>query len=350
VPESASQTEADGFAEAALAKMRTLGVAPTPINYTIWYTYVSGHNRNLNDHVDALLASGKTFTEHLGRSIHDEFFDQAADAARILETSGHINEEVSRITELLDVAGGGAGAYGQALQYFSGQLEQRGGGDLRGLIGGVLSKTRHMQSQNQSLKGKLELSSHEIGQLRQDLEAVRREALTDPLTGVGNRRAFDSLLREFTTRAAEDKLDLCLILIDIDHFKHFNDTYGHQLGDNVIRLVARTIRQELRKHDVVTRFGGEEFGILLNDTPIATAYALGEAVRKSIAGKRVVRKTTGQEVSSITVSAGIALFRYDESLVSFIERSDEALYAAKNGGRNRTVTERDHARARAASG
>jgi diguanylate cyclase len=194
---------------------------------------------------------------------------------------------------------------------------------------------------SRTLEERLSQASGEVAELRQNLEVVRREALTDPLTGIPNRKLFESRLREAARNAVETSEPLALLMLDIDHFKRFNDTYGHQLGDQVLRLVAKTLADGVKGRDTPARFGGEEFVIVLPQTRLENAVTLAEQIRRTMARHKVVRKDTGEEYGVIALSVGASVYRPGEDLADLIRRADAALYHAKHTGRNRVVAEDD---------
>jgi len=158
--------------------------------------------------------------------------------------------------------------------------------------------------------------------------------LTDGLTGLHNRKAFDKQIRDWVEDASITGNNLCLLMLDIDHFKHFNDTYGHQTGDQVLRLVARTLTDGIKGRDFASRFGGEEFALLFQETPLSAAIRVADSLRHAVEGKEVVNRNSHKSLGRITLSGGVAQYIKGESLAKFIERADDALYAAKNSGRN----------------
>lgn len=172
-------------------------------------------------------------------------------------------------------------------------------------------------------------------------ERLKHLGLTDPLTGVNNRRFFDQRLNEETARTQRTGSALSCLFIDIDHFKRINDTHGHQAGDEVLQEVARRIREQLRTIDVVARFGGEEFAVLLAHTANDRALEVAERIRGSIETKRFPLPGT----ETVTVSVGVATLKPEVMPADIpdcggrlIEAADGALYQAKNTGRNRVVS------------
>ncbi|MFQ5598814.1 MAG: GGDEF domain-containing protein, partial [Nitrospiria bacterium] len=172
-------------------------------------------------------------------------------------------------------------------------------------------------------------------------ESSKAEATVDFLTGLANRKAFNETLAICASETASDDNDLCLLLIDIDHFKRFNDTYGHITGDEVLKFVGRKIKKKLKGTDFVARFGGEEFAVILPKTLLKGAKVVAEAIRTLFAETKLKSVQTSRLLGTVTVSIGAACYRPGESLEDFINRSDQALYYAKDGGRNRVATETD---------
>ncbi len=164
---------------------------------------------------------------------------------------------------------------------------------------------------------------------------------TDPLTGLANRRSLDEFLRLAQIAAMEKGEPLSILMIDIDHFKKFNDTYGHQVGDQVLRLVAKVLQDSVRDVDLAARYGGEELIAVLPGADLDACAAVAERIRCRISEARLTRRATGEEIASVTISIGVAQFRLAESAEAMIERCDRGLYQAKRLGRNRTVTENE---------
>ena len=135
------------------------------------------------------------------------------------------------------------------------------------------------------------------------------------------------------------KWPICLLLADIDHFKTFNDTYGHTVGDQVLKLVARMLSQEIKGRDLAARYGGEEFTIILPDTALDGAVKLAQQLCAVLAHKELKNRESGKHFGQVTLSIGAALYRPGESPAQLINRADEALYRAKGKGRNRVISE-----------
>ncbi len=192
-----------------------------------------------------------------------------------------------------------------------------------------------MVEQNNQLEQKLASSSSQIQELQSTLDVVRKESLTDGLTGISNRKSFDERIQEEIKLSEKEHTKLSLLMIDIDFFKSFNDNYGHQTGDQVLKLVAHTLINGVKGRDMAARYGGEEFAILLPETPLSAAKRVADGLRERIANKEIINRATGVHLGQITISVGVSEHQKGENVDNLIERADKALYKAKELGRNR---------------
>ena len=329
-------------ARAALGMMERHKVPPTPENFSIWYAFVAGRNPELTAVIDAVLAEGKKFTQKLNDELYERFAVFAQDKAELREVGLRVEEAVGRVLEYLSNAAQGTTDYGTALEIFSGRLSGGPAPDhLTEAVGTIMAETKAMADINQQLVRSLEMSSTEVARLRNELDDLKREASTDALTQVANRKMFDHSLKLAMHRAEEGGSPLCLLMIDIDHFKKFNDTYGHTLGDQILKLVGRSLTELVQVKDTAARYGGEEFAVILPDTTLDQAVAMADGIRAQVADKRVTNRRTGQVLGQVTLSGGVALFVPGESAGTFIHRADSSLYLAKHQGRNRIKSEID---------
>ncbi|AFB28641.1 PleD family two-component system response regulator [Rickettsia rickettsii] len=172
--------------------------------------------------------------------------------------------------------------------------------------------------------------------LRNDLEQSVNLAVKDGLTGLFNRRYFYIHLKQIIAKTNKESIKLCLLMCDIDNFKHVNDTYGHQAGDKVLTIVSRILKNTLRVTDLIARFGGEEFTILLTDIDISKAIETAERVRVKIECMNFHIEDQIEPLKT-TISIGVTKYKKEESIESFIERADKAMYEAKTTGKNKVV-------------
>lgn len=332
--------QASGLAEAALAGMVANQVPPTPENYAVWYAYATGAVPELKRTIDILISNKEEFNPALNGELYQRFCDSGPQINLLQETGDRLQYSIDHVMRYLKTASGDTKAFGQTLDRYSDELGGSLGSDqLRTVVSGLILETQRVAERNRSLQERLTQSSGEISELRQNLEVVRREAMTDALTGIPNRKFFDTRLRTAAQEAMESGEPLCLLIADIDYFKKFNDTYGHQVGDQVLRLVARTLAESVKGRDTPARYGGEEFVIVLPQTRIEDAMVLADQIRKTMMRRRIVRKDTGDDFGTITLSIGASCYRPGEPLTEIVRRADAALYYAKNNGRNRAASE-----------
>lgn len=328
------------YANAAIATMAREGIVATPPNFTVWYNYHAGCTPDLCRTIGVLLSNGQPFTPERSADLFEQFFGTDAESNNAQAVGTRLEAAIGRIMDAIGDAGDDAEKFGDALKAFSGQLEDgERPADLRTAISTILHETRQMGAHNRQLEERLIESSGEVTELRQRLRDTRIEAMTDSLTELANRKHFDLRLRELATEAVEHGDWLSVLLIDIDHFKEFNDEYGHQLGDHALKLVALTLRANVKERDVTARYGGEEFAVILYGSMLDEAEIVAERLRDAVASRQFVRTDTGQNLGKVTMSIGVAEYRYGEPLNEFIERADQALYLAKGGGRNRVMSE-----------
>jgi diguanylate cyclase len=251
-----------------------------------------------------------------------------------------MHARIEAVHEAIDSAMTTANAYSGSLQSASGDLERDiSASAMKELADRLLTETRRMQETNRALEQKLEASRDDIASLQRDLDDVRRESLLDPLTKIANRKSFDEGMEAAIAEAAENDAPLCLMIIDIDHFKTFNDTYGHQTGDQVLRLVAMTLKSNIKGKDLAARYGGEEFVAILPSTDMEGAVIVAENIRRAIQAKELLKRSTNEKLGRITASFGVAAYQPGDTASALIERADRCLYAAKHAGRNRVVSE-----------
>ncbi len=329
--------EAAQIARVALPMAGQYELPANPLNYSVLYEYVAGQNRELNTAMDQLREETGALTSQSVQALHENFIssvDEQAlqDARRALS---HIVESTRGSLGRVDDK---SQAYQQTLGAAANQLvNTEGSENAADVIGKLIDETLRMQAASQSLQKELTEANEDLSRLRTEFKRVRRESLVDPLTGIQNRRAFDHSLAEYCEKAKADGVSVCLLMVDIDHFKKVNDTHGHVVGDAVLKWVTESIDATIRGGDVLARYGGEEFAVLLPDTSMQGAEIVADNICSSIRNQKL-RHGDNFQVGRITVSVGVAQFYSQEPEANFVKRADAALYRAKESGRNRVCT------------
>lgn len=311
-------------------------VPPTPHNYALWFEYANGGNPELRGEIDRLIAAGTPFTAELNQTLYKRYI-QDCSLADNEALQQRISTILNDLTRSLHHMGNQAGDYDRHLQQHISEIQRCDGlQDLGELLQVLADETMHMRSTTQQLEQQFEEKTAAIDDLQQELLQVKKAATSDPLTGLPNRRALLSAMQDLAADSGPGRHSL--MMIDIDYFKEVNDQHGHLIGDRVIRYVADVIRNNIKGQDTPCRYGGEEYAVLLPNTPLIGAIAVAEAIRKAIAAALLVRSNK-EPIGRITVSIGIGSSRNQEDSLELIERADQALYLAKSRGRNRVVPE-----------
>jgi diguanylate cyclase len=331
---------AQALARTALALMAERQVSPTPENFQLFYAYASGDNPAASRVMGDAITGRRPFSPLVLDDLRERFFGTARLEASVENIGAEIADTMNTVLQKLASAEQDTVAYGRTLSAASGEL---GGGhtpaEMQSLVDGLLGATHAMEMRTKTLEEELQRSSHEVTELKAKLDDVRKESLTDPLTGIRNRKAFDQELAQAADQARKSGEPLSLFMCDIDHFKVFNDTWGHQTGDQVLRLVGHCLSENVKGRDTAARYGGEEFTVILRQTPLDSAVRLANQIRANVESKKLVKRSTGDILGTITNSIGVAQLHLGEPPSSLIERADACLYAAKNAGRNRVMSE-----------
>jgi diguanylate cyclase len=330
------------FAELALGQIKSLRQTAIPRNYEIWYVYATGYNSELNKIINETLARNGRLTEADLEQIYETYLSQIKTTDRIDKVGSRVIGEIDDVTKLIGDALGMSESFEESLAGASSKLEAaREPGEVKAVIESLFRSTRQMRDTNQALQDRLNLSKTEISNLQQSLEAIRAESLTDPLTGLGNRKYFDRSIQMEVENALANGEPLSLLMFDIDHFKSFNDSYGHLTGDQVLRLVGMSLKQTIKGQDITARYGGEEFAVVLPNTALRQALTVADHIRRAVMAKELKKKSTGEILGRVTISVGVSMLKPGDDRDSLIERADACLYAAKRNGRNRVVCEID---------
>lgn len=324
----------------AVPLMNRYQVSPTPENYTIWFKYVAGEDVALKERIDSLKGLEGAFTASVNQELFHEFGTDC-DVGEFERVRHNLVTLLREFGQLVIEAGRNVDGFHDHLSETVADLEECDDFDGFGeLLKDLMIKTQGIQSTTQDMQAHFDKKSAEIKALQKELERERKKSSTDPLTGIPNRQTLQDAIND--ALAAENRPELFnIVMIDIDHFKKFNDEFGHLIGDRVIKFVASLLVKHTRGGDTPARFGGEEFAVLLPNTSLDGAQAVAENLRKAVADSKLVRSDTKEPLGQITISAGVAQYRHGEDITRWIERADQCLYMSKDAGRNRVTIETD---------
>jgi len=333
------KNRAGEYLRLALTNITKYNLPANPVNYTVWYEYVSGKNIKLKKAIDTSLDAARPIDADNVESLYQKY---VADGDRLV-----ISKLLTKIALMLkDITGhvleteGDLAGHGQILSDLAHQVgEAQDYHEIKTLVDQMILETKDLVDSGKRLQTRMKISSDDLKQLQQELEKSQQEAQTDVLTSLFNKRGFEKRFELERIRAKQNETPFSIIMVDIDHFKKVNDTYGHLVGDSLLKSIANLLKSHLRKNDIASRYGGEEFLILLPETGIEGAAAAARKIRETLSTKEWKLKETGESMGKITVSMGIALYKLNEPEEALIKRADDALYLAKNRGRDQIVTQ-----------
>ncbi len=309
-----------------LKLMTKHNISPTPLNYIVLYEYTSGSNRSIKEAVDKILKRSAPLTPEILEELYRLYIsrDNSLLQKQLLIEFKRIMVEIS---EYVFETGDELESYEQVLQQIT-DLEDKNFSveEVRKAVDKVILKTKDTVDSIGNLKNNLNSATDEIDLLRKQLYESKEEAVTDMLTGLSNRRGMENKLINNMNLSKNKGTSLCIMMADIDHFKLINDNYGHLVGDNVLRIIGKTLKDFIKGKDHVARYGGEEFLVILPDTPVDGAVILAEKIRSFLESMTWKEKPTGKSLGRVTLSFGISIFRKDDTLEGLIERADIALF------------------------
>ncbi len=331
---------AQAYLEKALAYINENHITPIPLNYALVYAHMTGEFPQLSKTLDELVKQ-RALTYLQSQSLFDEYLEEHAGTI-FEELDSAIRSLISNMAKRIQEWSKRLDRSAEDMEYISEQLsgEKLDQESLQKITEDIRAQVQDVVRDSSSITEYVTRTTQEIQRLKSELNQAKMEAQKDPLTDVANRRAFDNYMDEIM-EDADEKGSFSLIMLDIDHFKSFNDEYGHVVGDSVLRYLGANLKKLKRAEDVVARYGGEEFAIILPGADLEVAVKVAERLREAVKKRRLKRADTGQEIRRISISLGVATYHPRDTVASIIKRADDALYRSKNCGRDQVSTEDD---------
>jgi diguanylate cyclase len=330
-------------AKKALLAMSQREITLYPENYWVWFDYNIGANKELESDINRIIQEGGCFSDEINDGIYLKHFGSSEPGLKAVEDA---QKEIRKILkDVLDEilhTQNFTSDYRDKLNGFTTELkEAKDLEEIHRIVSNLMRVTVEVIQASEQLKEHLTETTSKSENLQKELEKAQHEILIDPLTALFNRKAFDRKISAYMTAFQESGNDFALVLIDIDFFKRFNDQYGHLLGDQVLKFMGTLLSKEMKGKDFVARYGGEEFIILMEGTSLENAVIVADKIRKSLEGVQLKYVKTGQTLGKISISAGVSVIREDDTVESLLKRADDALYLAKQSGRNNIKSELD---------
>lgn len=331
LPTEEGDSSEASLAERTLALLAEWQIEATPPAYEVVYIYLSGSSNE---------AVGEPLAQIVAKSGQPSAYDLYQIHAKLKDEFGtefvdDLKSELSRVLTFVESQAASSDRYQKRMASRNEQARNIVTSEqLNRLIGELVEENRKMVRETGKLKDELRRSGSTIQNLEKALTESREKEQRDPLTELGNRRYFDEWLDREIKRSAVDNEPLCLAIADIDHFKKINDSHGHPVGDAVLCLFARIIRNNVKGRDRVARYGGEEFALILPQTRLRAAVRLLDKIRSELAARNIVIVEDNLDIGKVTASFGVVEYSGSGSSEDFLNAADRKLYEAKDAGRN----------------
>ncbi len=326
-------TQASEYLRLVLTFLSKHKIPASPLNYQMGYEYVSGRNAGLEAALNDLLVHTPQPSAQSLFKLYQQFVVQ--DDSALESVREELQKVIGSIQQGYTKSNAGLSDYIGSLNRFAEMLTDPAQPGMAAEVEKVMADTRSTESSQRNMESQMGEMLNEVEDLRKQLKQVREESLTDALTGIANRKAFDLALEEVFEQSQEQGAPFSLVISDIDHFKKFNDNFGHLVGDKVLRYVATTIKSCVKGKDTAARFGGEEFVMILPQTKLEDARVVADQIRQAVSVRELKDKRANKDYGRITISLGVAQFQPGEQAMEILNRADAALYQAKENGRNR---------------
>jgi len=336
---TATQEQNTEYLRQILPLMVKHKISIDPINFALFYDYVSGRNIALNAELDELLMAQTDFSAELSLELFRKYICNAS-VNSLEKINQSLMQLIDKTSEDIVTTEEKATEASIHFQNQSRKLENNQGiHEIKMILAELIVETKELAESSLVFQAKLNNSKKEIELLHKELAQVRKTATTDGLTGLLNRRAFDQMLLEQIENQKKSAGELCLLILDLDHFKRINDSFGHRVGDNVLRYTAKLMQQHIAENHYAARYGGEELAVIMPDTSLTKAMKIAEKIRNALAQYPLKQKDNPELIGKVTLSVGVSALKASDTHESLIDRADRALYLAKNNGRNQVMVE-----------
>lgn len=321
--------------QTVIPQMTELGIPISPRNYTVWYEYVQGKDEELNAVIDVMVRRNDEFTEETMDMLYSQFCTDDLNGEGLEELRKELLEQVAILQNTISEQSGESTTLNESLSNSAEMMNNVDSvSEIKEIISKAVSETNKFVEKNIAVVHKFDDIKKEMEEMKKSLATLEDEIRRDELTGIANRKALDEELEKLYYKAKREKGTFSILVVDIDHFKKVNDTYGHLIGDEVLKYIALRLVEKIGTAGFVARFGGEEFTALLPDISQGDAAAIARLLCSYFSQTNLTRKTEPKKIGCVTISIGVAEIADGETTKQLLSRADAALYEAKSNGRN----------------
>lgn len=326
------------IAQRVVSELEAHGVPPVPECYEVWFSHLQGSMPALSSEIAERLESSAAIDTGFIKALYYKYCGLEHIQAAFDKHFEGIMTEVRSLQGVAQDLTTSASEFGSEVSEIARRAQKATDpADIPNVISMLIETAGKAAKRNAELESQLTAATTKIGALHDSIKEIEQDAHTDFLTKLSNRRRFDKFMRDACAVAVKEGAPFSLIVGDVDHFKKFNDTFGHPVGDQVLKFVGSVLKNNTKGQDMCARYGGEEFAIALPNTSAQHAASLAEHIRGAIARRKLISRTTNEDLGTITMSFGVAELRAGLSPEQLFEEADAALYDAKKGGRNKVV-------------
>ena len=335
--DDSAQSDARRFANETLDLIEKFGCQPTPRAYEVFFAFVSNAPEDVRQQVIEAAGSDQVLRSFdLDRIYHDNFRSPNGEWERQEKASVDIESSLADVIAVIGEHMSQGMRYGTSLQKASSEIaKSESAGDIRQIVNGLISETDAVLQAGSAASSALAGHRADISRVRTEIETSRQDAMTDPITFLGNRQSFENELELALKDAVINGRQMSFCLMDIDGFRKVNEAFDHSVGDAVLRSLAQLLSQRVKDHGMAFRYGGVEFALILPGQNVNQAKKLVEQLRQEIRKRRFVVRTTGAEIGQIAMSVGLTALKSGDNSDDIVCRAMTVLTQAKAKGGNR---------------
>lgn len=323
-----------------IEKLLENDITPTPQCYEVMFAYLKGDNIEVNKAFEKYFKKHQLITESFLNKVHSSVLYYDTMAKTVNTVTSLLTNQISDLNHSVITSDQEIGVFNEAIDSFSQYIED----DIdnfsdKNIVNYIINATSRIKDKIKELEESLNNSQIEIKQLHSYLENMCQETMIDPLTALATRKKSDQILSRAIRNSLETSEELAIVFVEIDYYDQFQEKWGQATSEQILRFTATALKENIKGRDSASRYSETIFMLILPKTSAKGAKALSEHIRNTIERKRIVKKTTGEYLGRVTISAGIAEFKEGESLGYLVSRAEKSLTAARLNGRNCSVTE-----------